>query len=163
MKKERSFNTYFWNNISESRQLIAYAQTVDKQGIEDQVVRIVSKDIVGKVSEGSPKSINADKEFLAYDAVTTNDRTITLPSVTRLTVQCLRLVAMPLKGTIEDVLFVGTSSGVFIYHSNFSQQVSLYDKFGQYVFTGMADNSPNVYVSNYSGQIDKIVFVVLQT
>jgi hypothetical protein len=160
MKKDRSFNSYFWNNISESRNLIAFAQTVDKQGVEDQVIRIVSKEVIGKVTEGSPKSSNSDKEFLAYDAVTSNDKSITLPSITRLTVQCLRLVPIQMKGNIEEVLFVGTSSGVFIYHSNFSQQVSLYDKFGQYVFTSITDNASNVYVSHYNGQIDKIVFVV---
>lgn len=160
MKKDRSFNSYFWNNISESRNLVAFAQTVDKQGVEDQVIRIVSKEIIGKVTEGSPKSSNSDKEFLAYDAITSNDKTITLPSITRLSVQCLKLALLQMKGTQEEVLFVGTSSGVFIYHSNFTQQVSLYDKFGQYTFTSIADNSSNVYVSHYNGQIDKIVFVV---
>jgi hypothetical protein len=160
MKKDRNFNSYFWNNTSEARQLVAFAQTVDKQGVEDQVVRIVSKDVIAKIAEGSPKSNNADKEFLAYDAVTSNDRTVVLPSITKLSVQCLRLVTLSMKGALEEVLFVGTSSGVFIYHGNFSLQVSLYDKFGQYVFTGITDNTNNVYVGNYSGQIDKIVFVV---
>jgi hypothetical protein len=160
MKKERSFNTYFWNNISETKRHIAFAQTLDKQGVEDQVIRVVSKDILIKVSESSPKSSNADKEFMAYDAVTSNDITVALPATTRLTVQCIRLVSITAKDKEEEVLFVGTSSGVLIYHGNFTHLVSPYDKSSQYIFTGIVDNSPNVYVGNYNGQIDKIVFVV---
>lgn len=160
MKKERSYNTYFWNNISESKQLVVYAQSEEKHGTEEQVIRIVSKDSLRKLTDTSPKSNNGDKEFMAYDAVTTNDRTLTLPSVTKLTVQCLKLVTIAIKGTPEDILFVATSSGVFIYHSNFGQLVSLYDRFIQYTFTGITDNGSNVYLSHYGGQIDKIVSVV---
>lgn len=160
MKKEKYYNTYFLGNIASSEKSLAYAQSIDKTGIEEFAIRVVPKHVLATVCQGSPKSVSGAKEFLAYDPVLQKDTSISLSTAPRMTLSCLELVDLAMGDKEEEVLFVATSAGVLIYHTSLTQMTNLYDKFNQHVFTGLAVNGQEVYASQYSGQIERLVYAV---
>lgn len=160
MKKEKYYNTYFLGNIGSTEKSIAFAQSVDRLGIEEFCIRVVPKSVLVAVCQGSPKSVSGAKEFLAFDPVVQKHPSISLPTAPRMNLSCLKLVEMSLGNKEEEILFVGTSAGILIYHNNLTKMINLYDKFSQHVFTSIAVNGSEVYVSQYNGQIERIVYVV---
>ena len=69
MKKDKYYNTYFPGNLAESAAHVAWVQTIEKQGLEDHIIRIVDKSILS-TTVNDPSFVVNDKDFLAYDPST---------------------------------------------------------------------------------------------
>jgi len=157
MKKDRFYNTYFFQNISETKDKIAFCQTVDKgPGFDEPVIRVLQKSQLTSVATSNPKPSH-DKEFLAYDPVGSEDKSLSLPKDGRTTVYALTFVTC----ANDDQLYIATSIGLIVFYSNLTKSKNLHEKpENPFVFSGLTSNSPNVYISHYTGEIEKIIFVV---
>lgn len=162
MKRDKYYNTYFLGNLAQTKDSVAFIQSIEKQGAEEFIVRVVKKPVVAALCQDSPKSENSPKEFLAYDPVTTADRSISLPAIPKLTVFSLAMDTfdLPETGQREDLIFVATSSGLMVIHDGLFKTKNLHDKFIQYTFTSLLCSAPHIFVAQYGGLIEKVLLIV---